>query len=402
MENSKSPLSVLNIQDEVSPLAFKTDFGTSEVPVQLPSEPAAAAVHSGSTGRNRSGSSASNSSIPLNRQSAHTRAAMMNGVVADDDDSSSMETLHSRSRSRSNATRQSTLPMILDPESQPLRAALQVIIDSFLSGPSSTLLMTIVTPSAISLALSETELTTHPSTLEPIANVLTAHFNSKVVPQFFNAAVINLSKATARGRLMMAILIFVIGVALSTVFIVKRNIFPRWSRLALTPFFVASIGYVIGSQTSLCFWLAWRGTREAKVYEESDVHATPSDDRGRTSDDATLADLEELGLCRTRSDAPVSRVKTYSIYTINHHEKHGKLSPLKTFLFDHSKNATSVASVRPPNRTERLIRMTGTATGTMPVEDASVRRAQVLIAVKVTIWLALGTVAAMAVVVAIP
>ncbi|KAG8893129.1 hypothetical protein FRC01_013766, partial [Tulasnella sp. 417] len=160
--------------------------------------------------------------------------------------------------------------LVLDPTVQPLRSELQVIVDSYLSGFASTLLMSIVPSDVISLALSETELTTHPSALLPVANTLMAHFNNKVLPFFFRDAVVNLSRTTSHGRLLMAILIFVIAMGLSAMFIVLKSVFPRWSRLALTPLYLASIGYAIGSQTGLCFWLAWRGTREAKQYEEDE------------------------------------------------------------------------------------------------------------------------------------
>lgn len=318
-------------------------------------------------------------------------------------------------RKRSGPSNMDALPLlVLDPTVQPLRSELQVIVDSYLSGIASTLLMTIVSSDVISLALSETELTTHPSTLLPVANTLAAHFNNKVLPYFFRDAVVNLSRTTSQGRLLMAILIFVIAVGLSATFIVLKSVFPRWSRLALTPLYLASIGYAIGSQTGLCFWLAWRGTREAKQYEEDEkaMAAERQMRRFSTASGSAESTLHDLLSQENKSHS------CHSIYTINAASLAEKgyvggaastrVSSKRSALQRLIKTASGDPSTRPErpysqqSRKEWLIRMTGTATSTIRVEDKHVRRAQTKIAIQVTLLLGVLTAAAMTVVVALP
>lgn len=319
-------------------------------------------------------------------------------------------------RQRSGPSGSDPLPLlVLDPTVQPLRSELQVIVDSYLSGFSSTLLMSIVPSDLISLALSETELTTHPSTLLPVANTLTTHFNSKVLPHFFRDAVINLSRTTSQGRLLMAILIFVIAMGLSAMFIVLKSVFPRWSRLALTPLYLASIGYAIGSQTGLCFWLAWRGTREAKQYEEDEKALAAERQLRRHSTVASGSAESTLYDILSQENKSNS---CHSIYTINatslvekgylgrtaSTRASSKRSGLRRLIQTISGNTSSQHEqpYEERSRKEWLIRMTGTATSTIPVEDSYVRRAQTKIAVQVTLLLAVCTAGVMSVVVAIP
>lgn len=375
-----SPPQVPPKEPQPSPVCFAIPRTADST--KLPTVPPVAATGTSILGRLRGTSISFDLPRPLNRQPARARAATFDGPQDDEDPAQ-------HSRKPSNAASIS-LPLLLDPATQPMRAELQVIIDAYLSGASSTLLMNIVSPSAISLALSETELTTHPSTLEPIAIALSNHLNNYTLPEFFDAAVINLSTATSRGRLLMALLVLSIALALTIVFILRRDIFPRFSRLALTPFFLISIGYAIGSQTSLCFWLAWRGTREVKQYEEEEKQNLV-EKQFRMHDPHDWSDTDTLH--PTISGG--STVDSHSIYTLNAAEK-GTL-----------KGGGRGTSFHPMgdvkrSRWEKLLRMTGTATSTVRVEDANVRRAQVKIAITVTLWLFFGTVAAMTVVMVIP
>ncbi|KAG8893873.1 hypothetical protein FRC00_009895, partial [Tulasnella sp. 408] len=311
--------------------------------------------------------------------------------------STTSKPVEGHTRNRSGPSGSDSLPLlVLDPTVQPLRSELQVIVDSYLSGFASTLLMTIVPSDVISLALSETELTTHPSTLLPVANTLMTHFNNKVLPYFFRDAVVNLSRTTSQGRLLMAILIFVIAMGLSAMFI------------------VLNIGYAIGSQTGLCFWLAWRGTREAKQYEEDEkaLAAERQLRRQSTASGSAESTLYDLLSAENKSHS------CHSIYTINAAslvEKgylgstastrvSSKRSALRRLINTVSGN-TSSQQEKPyaeRSRKEWLIRMTGTATSTIRVEDSYVRRAQTKIAIQVTLLLAVCTAGVMSVVVAIP
>ncbi|KAG8971137.1 hypothetical protein FRB90_010585, partial [Tulasnella sp. 427] len=302
-------------------------------------------------------------------------------------------------RKRSKPCDLDSLPLlVIDPTVQPLRSELQTIVDSYLSGIPSALLMTIVPSDVISLALSETELTTHPSTLLPVANALAAHFTERVLPHFFRDAVINLSRTTSHGRLLMAILVLVVALGLSATFIVLRGVFPRWSRLALAPLYLASIGYAIGSRTGLCFWLAWRGTREAKAYEEEEEKTTGAADRQLLRRTETiLSGSAESTLSDSFSQEGKSHRTCLSIYTIN-----ATSLAEKGYLGRKASTKTLPRRQRVLPRKERLIRMTGTATSTVRVEDAYVRRAQLKIAVQVTLLLFVSTAAVMVVVMMIP
>jgi len=190
----------------------------------------------------------------------------------------------------------------------------------------------------------------------------------------------------------MALLVLSVALALTVVFILRRDIFPRLSRLALTPFYLISVGYCIGSQTSLCFWLAWRGTREAKQYEEQEKEMM-LERQFRAHDPHDWGDTDTLHPTISAG----STDHAHSIYTLNAAEK-GSMS---------SKRRRKGESFHPmgdikKSRWERILRMTGTATSTVKVEDVNVRRAQIKIAIKVTLWLIFATVADMVIVMAIP
>lgn len=212
----------------------------------------------------------------------------------------------------------------------------------------------------------------------------------------------------------MAILIFVIAMGLSAMFIVLKSVFPRWSRLALTPLYLASIGYAIGSQTGLCFWLAWRGTREAKQYEEDEKAMVAERQMRRYSTASGSAESTPYDLLSQENKSQ----SCHSIYTINAASLAEKgylggaastrASSKRSALQRLIKTASGDTSTRPErphsqqSRKEWLIRMTGTATSTIRVEDKHVRRAQTKIAIQVTLFLVVLTAAAMTVVVAIP
>ncbi|KAG8904483.1 hypothetical protein FRB99_001659 [Tulasnella sp. 403] len=390
-----------------SPLKFNTVPVTTPSPTVTVPPPVATSLIS--FGRLRRGTNSTLVSFPLNRQPARARAATFSSTGDDDDNDSQKQ--HKRKPSNL----QSFSPHLLDPVEQPMRRELQLIVDDYLSGPSSRMLMAIVTSTAISLALSETELTTHPSTLEPIATALSAHLNTRVLPEFFNAAVINLSRETSKGRLLMASLVLSIAVILTAVFVALPQTFPRWSRLALTPLYLISIGYAIGSQTSLCFWLAWRGTREAKQYEEVE-QAAIAEIQFRSHSVADW-DPETATLHRTFSDE--TAVNRHSIHTINVASPSEKVLAARAAAVADVEKGSDLATTTSREKSgkqvsfhpmvdvkrskrERMLRMTGTATSTVKVEDKQVRRAQVRIAINVTLLLFVGTAAVMTVVLIIP
>jgi len=247
--------------------------------------------------------------------------------------------------------------------------------------------MSVIHPSLLIDALSSTKLTTHPATLAPVAQALAAHIEVDVLPSFFQEAMRNLSEATRWGRLLMAVLTLSVGCTLAVVFIYYRFIFPRWSRLALVPFFLVGIGSAMCWQTGLCFWLGLRGKREPKPYE-------PVMEKG--------SDLE--------SGRPKPKKHTLSVYTID--DLGTTTNPF--YLFTGNGNRTSLPptealshrSFHPmapePTRWEKFLRWTGTAVGAVRVKDSSIRSAQFRLAVRVTAALVLGTIVAMAIILVIP
>ncbi|KAG8873053.1 hypothetical protein FRB97_007056 [Tulasnella sp. 331] len=335
--------------------------------------------------------------------------------------------------SESTSTLTSIAPVpsnLLDPALQPFRAELQSIIDNHLSGDASHLLMTIVPPNIVMDALSETELTTHPETLEPLANLLTQHLDERVLPDFLNQAVINLSTTTKIYRVIVACLSWGIVVMLTVISMVFPHRFPRGARLLVLPFVLIGIGYLIGSQKGVCFVLVWRGVREPKWYQaeardpemgQPDLHPPLSIaevDARRISTAHTIVPPSLLSLSRIRSLNSLQsnrmglhqepRSSGTTIRSSNPldfldltAEKGGRISP---------ESISSRRSVLEPKRkgTVRVrwqtlvMRMAGTAVDTVPVEDQTVREKQTRIAIRVAAWLALGTMAVMALVLALP
>jgi len=268
-----------------------------------------------------------------------------------------------------------------------MRLDMQYLIDTYLSGTSSSYLLSVVSTTLLSEAISEAKLTTHPATLAPVAQALAVHLETEVLPTFFQEAIRNLSEATRWGRLLVAVLTLLVGCTLAVVFIYYRRIFPRWSRLALIPFFLVGIASAMCWQTGLCFWLGLRGTREPKPYES---------------------------LMEKRSDLESGTLKpkknTLSVYTIN--EYASAADPFH--LFSRNRKGISSASVDAlkhrsfhpmapdPTPWERFLRWTGTAVGVVHVKDPSVRSAQFWLAVRVTVALVLATIVAMTIILVIP
>lgn len=153
----------------------------------------------------------------------------------------------------------------LDPDYQPLRQQMQNIIDLYLQPHSLSPITSLVSSSKLSQALSEAKLTTHPSALDRVASNVHSYLNTSVLPRFLDHAVSNLSATTSRGRMLIACVAFVAAIVLEVFMIMYRT--NRAARLLALPLWILAIGYAIGSRTGLCFWLAWRGTREHKTYE---------------------------------------------------------------------------------------------------------------------------------------
>ncbi|KAG8993226.1 hypothetical protein FRB94_006739 [Tulasnella sp. JGI-2019a] len=322
---------------------------------------------------------------------------------------------------------------LLDPALQPFRSELQVIIDNHLSGTTSRLLTTIVPPNVIMDALSETELTTHPETLEPLANLLIQYLDEKVLPEFLDQAVVNLSTTTKIGRVIIAWLCWSLVITLTALSMAFPHGFPRAARLIIIPFVIIGIGYMLGSQKGVCFVLAWRGVRELKWYEVPvadpekgmSVASIAQQPASRPLSMRSFVDERLIGPGTFRS--PLSSVHTLnSDHSSFRMTDAGARSSVSTTIdpnpLDKEKGCfscdsksgkqsinTSLTSMQQKWVTRKgwrwqtvLGRMTGTAVYTVPVEDQTVRERQTRIAVKVAAWLAFGSIAVMALVVSLP
>ncbi|KAG8926849.1 hypothetical protein FRC02_008623 [Tulasnella sp. 418] len=313
--------------------------------------------------------------------------------------------------------------MIMDPSSQPLRPELEHLVRRYLTDSMSHNLSKVIPPQMMAQALSETKLTTHPSTLAPVATFLHNYLADQVVPTFLNQAVINLSRTTSVGRLLMSLAILGIALALTIVFILFETRIPRPARLALLPFYLISIGYAIGSRTSLCFWLTWRGVRETKQYEDEEKalvaerefrsNWAPREDRF-----TPLEDFQTRKQKKTRRPSDTDSFSTsntsenyrLSVYTINESYSEKALLPSpRSPIFTRNRYHTSATKAFYFNRIhyrrwtwDKLIRLTGTAVNTVRVEDERIRHRQRVVALKVSIWLIIGTVSIMTVVMVIP
>lgn len=162
----------------------------------------------------------------------------------------------------------------LDPDNQPLRHQMQNIVDLYLQPHSLSPITSLVSSGKLSQALSEAKITTHPAALDRIASNVHSYLNTSVLPRFLDHAVSNLSATTSRGRMLIACVAFAAAIVLEVFMIMYRT--NRAARLLALPLWILAIGYAIGSRTGLCFWLAWRGTREQKSHEGSYIPSSSS------------------------------------------------------------------------------------------------------------------------------
>ncbi|CUA68827.1 hypothetical protein RSOLAG22IIIB_03692 [Rhizoctonia solani] len=317
----------------------------------------------------------------------------------------------------------------LDPEHQPLRPELQNIIDLYLQPHSLSPVTPLVSYNTLEQALSSAKLTTHPSALDPIASRIHSHLATDVLPRFLDSAVINLSTSTSRGRMLIACVSFAAAIVLEVFLILYRT--NRAARLLAMPLWILAIGYAIGSQTGLCFWLAWRGTREHKAYES--VEPMPFSPRKEqafgTSVTNTSSELQRPGsllsrfavFTRTRrtgssgelarSDVVAEKGQLPSIINLGAAIGGNRLSEesqrYTPDIYPSSSPINSKHSFTPMVKSEggiikKLMRLTGTAVDTIAVEDSGVRKLQAMVGVRVAIWLVLSTSVLIGIIMAIP
>ncbi|CAE6472462.1 unnamed protein product [Rhizoctonia solani] len=316
----------------------------------------------------------------------------------------------------------------LDADCQPLRVELQNIIDLYLQPYSLSPIVPLVSHHTLSQALSSAKLTTHPSALDPVASRIHSHLTVDVLPRFLDNAVVNLSASTSRGRILIACISLAAAIVLEVFLILYRT--GRAARLLALPLWILAIGYAIGSRTGLCFWLAWRGTREHKSYELTEPLLSSSPNK-RT-----------FGISPTRlasePQRPVPLLFRFNIFKRARKAdssdmsgppdsiaEKGQLPPSinldvtvnKTRFSEESqqdtfdKHSLSSAETRDSfvplleskdGFVKKLMRLTGTAVDTIAVEDSGVRKLQARIGVRVAIWLILGTSVVTGVIMAIP
>lgn len=311
----------------------------------------------------------------------------------------------------------------LNPEYQPLRQEMQNIIDLYLQPHSLSPITSLVSTNTLHRALSGAKVTTHPSALDPVASNIHSHLTIEVLPRFLNHAVSNLSAATSRGRMLIACIAFAAAIVLEVFLIMYHT--GRPARLLALPLWILAIGYGIGSQTGLCFWLAWRGTREHKSYEGAgDTPPTPppKDSSFRTSvaninsePQRPHALLSRFRLfTRKRQEDILGRPDTMAEkgqlpMDINLgaavNEKRDSRKLRKSLSADYSvRSRDSFAPLVEPKDglVKKIMRLTGTAVDTIAVEDSRVRKLQAMIGVRVAIWLTLGTSVVVGIIMAIP
>ncbi|KAG8715063.1 hypothetical protein FRC11_005929 [Ceratobasidium sp. 423] len=316
----------------------------------------------------------------------------------------------------------------LDPEYQPLRQELQNIIDLYLQPHSLSPISPLISHNTLNQALSSAKLTTHPSALDPVASRIHSHLAIDVLPRFLDNAVVNLSVGTSRGRMLIACVSFVAAVVLEVFLILYRT--SRAARLLAMPLWILAIGYAIGSRTGLCFWLAWRGTREHKSYES--VEPTLSSPRNEQAFGASATNLTleprrpgallskfnffarirktgsspQLG----RSDTMAEKGQLPSVINLSAAMGENRSSEeSQKHAFDkHSSSPVDsrhsfAPLVKPRNGIiKKFMRLTGTAVDTIAVEDSRVRKLQTLLGVRVAIWLVLSTSVIIGIIMAIP
>ncbi|KAJ1303268.1 hypothetical protein OPQ81_011465 [Rhizoctonia solani] len=319
-----------------------------------------------------------------------------------------------------------TSPIQLGPEYQPLRQELQNIIDLYLQPHSLSSIIPLVSHNTLHRALSSARSTTHPSALDPVASRIHSHLATDVLPRFLDNAVVNLSASTSRGRMLIACVSFAAAIVLEVFLILYHT--GRAARLLALPLWILAIGYAIGSRTGLCFWLAWRGTREHKPYELIEpTLSSPRNERAfrpsatnmasepqrpgallsrfnfftrmrRASGELVRSDtIAEKGqLPPTINDAASNEDRLSQESQRHMLNRHSLLSAVDTrhSLAPFMKPGDGIA--------KKLMRLTGTAVDTITVEDSRIRKLQALVGVRVAIWLVLGTSIVTGIILAIP
>ncbi|CAO1617080.1 unnamed protein product [Parajaminaea phylloscopi] len=139
---------------------------------------------------------------------------------------------------------------------------------------------------AVSQALLEAELTTHPEVLLSLVNTVSVFVDTHVLPDFLASASQNLSQHTARGRLAVGIVATVIALVFSILLIVSPSPLtphrlekvPRWYRILTFPVWAMGVGYIIAASTRVCVWLSLRGHRERIPSDEDEGITTQRGD----------------------------------------------------------------------------------------------------------------------------
>ncbi|KAH7337051.1 hypothetical protein B0J17DRAFT_452572 [Rhizoctonia solani] len=301
----------------------------------------------------------------------------------------------------------------LDHEYQPLRQELQNIIDLYLQPHSLSPVIPLVSYDALDQALSSARSTTHPAALDPIASRIHSHLATDILPRFLDNAVANLSANTSRGRMLIACVSFTAAVVLEVFLIMYRT--SRAARLLALPLWILAIGYAIGSRTGLCFWLAWRGTREHKSYES--VEPTLSAPRNAQAFGTPATMTSELqrpgallsrfsfimrprrvgssgGLGLGRSDITAEKGQLPTMVNLGAATGESRSSQeSQTYASDkhsfsslvESRHSFIPAVKQESGIIKKLMRLTGTAVDTIVVEDARVRKLQALVGARVAI-----------------
>ncbi|CAE6443748.1 unnamed protein product [Rhizoctonia solani] len=316
----------------------------------------------------------------------------------------------------------------LDVECQPLRPELQNIIDLYMQPHSLSSITPLISQYTLSQALSSAKLTTHPSALDPVASRIHSHLTVDVLPRFLDDAVVNLSASTSRGRMLIACISLAAAIVLEVFLILYRT--GRAARLLALPLWILAIGYAIGSHTGLCFWLAWRGTREHKSHElvEPMLSASPNNRAFGTSSTALVSEPQRPAPLLFRFDFLKRARKTNSSDNLSRSDNIAEKGQLPSDInlgvsvdkgrwpeesqrdtFNNyvlssteSRNSSAPLVDRKHGFVKRLMRLTGTAVDTTAVEDSGVRKLQARVGVRVAIWLFLGTSVVTGVIMAIP
>ncbi|KAG9123452.1 hypothetical protein FRC07_014920 [Ceratobasidium sp. 392] len=312
----------------------------------------------------------------------------------------------------------------LDPNFQPMRHELQNIIDLYLQPHSLSPITSLVSSNILRKALYQAKLTTHPSALDPIASIIHSYLSTEILPQFLDHAVSNLSTTTSRGRMIVACIAAAAALVLEVFLILYRT--SRVARLLALPLWILAIGYAIGSRTGLCFWLAMRGTREHRSYETSSSPTRPSSmvshrlslaprniepkrpsvllariSRFTWKSSPASADapesIAEKGTLSSGSSPAATGDKRFSHKSRKNHS--GEFSIASSSASSVSSRRSLLASV---DVVKRIVRLTGTAVDTIPVEDSRIRKLQAMVGLRVAIWLFLGTSIVVGIIMAVP